>query len=140
MKRYYIALTIVTLLLIAAAFSVLLFARTDFHLFMPLLAFYFAAITGLQHFVVVKSMKKSPRQFVQYFLGSTVVVLFIHMIVLFSIVFFRYNQLPHVAKVFIIAFGLGFAIMLVFETVALLIHVNREKKRVNDTIVFTKAK
>lgn len=128
MKRYYIALAIVTLLLVATAFSVLLFSRSDFHLVMPILAFYFAIITGIQHFVVVKSMNKSPRQFVQYFLGATVAVLFIHMIVLFSIVFFRYNQLPHVAKVFIIAFGLGFAIMLVFETVALLIHVNREKK------------
>ena len=129
MKRYYIALAIVTLLLVAAAFSVLLFAQPEFHLFMPLLAFYFAIITGLQHFVVVKSMKKSPQRFVQFFLGSTVVALFIHMIVLFSIVFFRYFHAPHAAKVFILSFGIGFAAMLVFETVALLVHIKREKNK-----------
>ena len=133
MKRYYIALAIVTLLLIAAAFSVLLIARHEFHLFMPLLAFYFAVITGIQHFVVVKSMTKSPQRFVQFFLGSTVVALFVHMIVLFSVVFFRYFHAPHAAKVFILSFGIGFAIMLVFETVALLVHVNREKKKAKQT-------
>jgi hypothetical protein len=128
MKRYYIALALVTLLLLAAAFSVLLFSRPDFHLIMPILAFYFAVVTGLQHYVVVRSMRKSPRQFVQYFLGSTVVVLLLHMTVLFSMVFFRYLHHPHVAKVFILTFGIGFAVMLVFETTALLMHVKREKK------------
>ncbi len=44
MKRYYIALAIVTLLLVAAAFSVLLFSRSDFHLVMPILAFYLSLI------------------------------------------------------------------------------------------------
>ena len=128
MKRYYIALAIITLFLVAVAFSMLLFVRSEFHLFMPLMAFYFAIVTGLQHFVVVKSMKKSPRQFVQFFLGSTVVALLLHMAVLFSVVFFRYHHQPHVAKVFILAFLVGFTTMLVFETVALVIYVNREKK------------
>ncbi len=129
MKRYYIALAIVTLLLVAAAFSVLLFSRSDFHLVMPILAFYFAIITGIQHFVVVKSMNKSPRQFVQYFLGATVAVLFIHLVVLASYLFTHTDQ----AKSFTLAFCIGFATMLVFETVALLIHVNREKKKAKQT-------
>ncbi len=129
MKRYYIALAIVTLLLVAAAFSVLLFSRSDFYLVMPILAFYFAIITGIQHFVVVKSMNKSPRQFVQYFLGATVAVLFIHLVVLASYLFTHTDQ----AKSFTLAFCIGFATMLVFETVALLIHVNREKKKAKQT-------
>ena len=125
MKRYYIALSIVTLVLLAAAFSVLLFSRSDFHIILPILAFYFAIITGIQHFVVVKSMKKSPRQFVQFFLGATVAVLFIHMVFLASYLFTHTDQ----AKIFTLSFSIGFATMLVFETVALVLFVNREKKK-----------
>ena len=130
MKRYFMALAIVTLLLLAAAFSVLLFSRQDFHWIMPILALYFAVITGIQHFVVIKSMKKSPRQFVQFFLGSTVAVLFIHLVVLASYLFTHTNQ----AKVFTLAFCVGFATMLVFETVALVLFVNREKKKRQENV------
>lgn len=128
MKRYYIALAILALLMVAAAFGMMAIARPHFHFFMPVLAVYFAIVTGVQHYVVVKSMKKSPRQFVQFFLGSTVAALLLHMAVLFSLVFFRYLHHPHVAKVFILTFAIGFAVTLVFETVSLLLHVNREKK------------
>ena len=124
MKRYYIALTIVTLVLLVAAFSVLLFSRPNFHLVMPLLALYFAIITGIQHYVVVKSMKKSPRQFVQCFLGATVAVLFIHLVVLASYLFTHTDQ----AKSFTLAFCIGFATMLVFETVALILFVKRQRE------------
>ena len=128
MKRYYIALSTVTLLLVAAAFSVLLFSRAHFHLFMPLMAFYFALITRIQHLVVVNSMKKSPREFVQYFLGATVVTLFIHLIVLFVYLFFSHPT-KETGITFTISFAIGFAVMLVFETVALLAHVKREKEK-----------
>ena len=124
MKRYYTALAIVTLVLVAAAFSVLLFSRPNFYLIMPILAVYFAIVTGIQHFVIVKSMKKSPREFVQYFLGATVVTLFIHLVVLASYLFTHTNQ----AKVFTISFCIGFATMLIFETVALILFVRRQKK------------
>jgi len=125
MIRYYITLAIVTLVLIAAAFSVLLFSRPNFHLVMPLLALYFAIITGIQHYVVVKSMKKSPRQFVQYFLGATVAVLFLHLVVLASYLFTHVEQ----AKSFTLAFSIGFATMLVFETVAMVLYVKRAKDK-----------
>lgn len=125
MKRYYIALSIVTLVLGAVALAVLAFNPEQFHLIMVLLPFYFAIITGVQHFVVVKAMKKSPRQFVQYFLGATVAVLFIHLVVLASYLFTHTDQ----AKSFTLAFCIGFAAMLVFETVALILFVNREKKK-----------
>ena len=80
MKRYYIALSILTLLLLAASIAVRLFDAPQFHLFMPLLAVYFGVVAGVQHFVVVKSMKKSPRQFVQYFMGATVATLLLHLV------------------------------------------------------------
>lgn len=127
MKRYYSALAIITLLLIAAAFSVLLFSRPHFHIILPLLAFYFAIVTGIQHFIVVKSMKKSPRQFVQYFLSATVISLFLHLIVLFAYLFTHSNKAE--AMPFLYAFLIGFFTMLVFETVSLILFVNREKKK-----------
>ncbi len=123
MKRYYIALSIVTLVLLAAAFSVLLFSRPEFLIIMPILAIYFAVVTGLQHYVVVKSMKKSPRQFVQFFLGATVAVLFIHLVVLASYLFTHVSQ----AKNFTLAFCIGFATMLIFETIALVLFVKRSR-------------
>jgi hypothetical protein len=125
MKRYYIALAIVTLVLLGVALGVLACDKEQFHLVMAILPFYFALITGVQHYVVVKSMKKSPRQFVQYFLGSTVAVLFLHLVLLASYLFTHTDQ----AKSFTLAFCIGFATMLVFETVALIFFVNREKKK-----------
>ena len=124
MKKYYIALAIVTVALLGVALGVLAFAKEQFHLIMALLPFYFALITGVQHWVVVKSMKKSPRQFVQYFLGATVAVLFIHLVVLASYLFTHTDQ----AKSFTLAFCIGFATMLVFETVALILFVKRQRK------------
>ena len=124
MKRYYIALSIVTAMLLGVALGVLAFAKEQFHLIMALLPFYFALITGVQHWVVVNSMKKSPRQFVQYFLGATVAVLFIHLVVLASYLFTHTDQ----AKSFTLAFCIGFATMLVFETVALILFVKRQRK------------
>ena len=130
MKKYYIALAIVTAMLLEVALGVLAFAKEQFHLIMALLPFYFALITGVQHWVVVKSMKKSPRQFVQYFLGATVAVLFIHLVVLASYLFTHTDQ----AKSFTLAFCIGFATMLVFETVALVLFVNREKKKRQENV------
>ena len=125
MKKYYIALAIVTVMLVGAVLAVLAFAKEQFHLVMALLPVYFALITGVQHWVVVKAMKKSPRQFVQYFLGATVAVLFIHLVVLASYLFTHTDQ----AKSFTLAFSIGFATMLVFETIALILFVNRERKK-----------
>lgn len=124
MKRYYIALSILTLLLLAASIAVWLFDAPQFHLFMPLLAVYFGVVAGVQHFVVVKSMKKSPRQFVQYFMGATVATLLLHLVVFAAYLFTH----PHQAKAFAITFCIGFAALLVFETVALVIFVNRQRK------------
>ncbi len=125
MKRYYVALSLLTLLMLAAVFSVYLFSRPDFRMIMPLLVFYFAIITGIQHFVVVKSMEKSPRRFVQYFMGATVATLLLHLIV-FAVYLFTHTQQ---AKVFALAFCIGFGTYLLFETIALVIYVNRERKK-----------
>lgn len=124
MKRYYIALVVVALVLALASFVVMWTAPERFLTVMPLLALYFAAVTGVQHWLVVKSMYQSPRRFVQFFLATTVGTLFLHLVVFAAYLFTHTQQ----AKLFAIAFCIGFAVMLVFETVSLVLLINREKK------------
>lgn len=124
MKRYYIALAILMIVMLAASVVVNMTTASYFHLFMPLLAVYFAVVAGVQHYIVVKSMQKSPRQFVQYFMGATVATLLLHLVVFAAYLFTH----PQQAKVFAITFSIGFAAMLIFETVALVIFINRQRK------------
>ena len=124
MKRYYIALAILMIVMLAASVVVKMTTASFFHLFMPLLAVYFAVVAGVQHYIVVKSMQKSPRQFVQYFMGATVATLLLHLVVFAAYLFTH----PQQANVFAITFSIGFAAMLIFETVALVIFINRQRK------------
>lgn len=94
---------------------------------MPLLVLYFAALTMVQHNIVVKAMNRSPKTFVQIFLGSTVGVLFIHLIVL--TIFLLTN--PGQGRRFLIAFCIGYVVYLVYETMALVRFVDRAKKGKN---------
>lgn len=124
MRRYYIALVAFALVLTLAAFAVQWFAPERFLTVMPLLALYFAVVTGLQHYIVLKSMYQSPRRFVQVFLATTVAILFVHL-AFFAVYLFTHTA--H-AKLFAIAFCIGFAATMVFETTAMVLTVNREKK------------
>lgn len=124
MRRYYLSLVIMTLLMVLLSFIVMWTAPGQFLSVMPLLALYFAAVTGVQHYFVVKSMYQSPKRFVQFFLALTVASLFLHMVVFAAYLFTHTQQ----AKLFAIAFCIGFAAMLVFETVSLVILINREKQ------------
>ena len=123
MRRYYISLVAVALVLALASFVVLWVSPERFLTVMPLLALYFAAVTGVQHYFVVKSMYQSPKRFVQLFLATTVATLFIHLVVFAAYIF---SHIPQ-AKVFALAFCVGFATMLVFETVSLLLLIKKEK-------------
>lgn len=124
MKRYYIALVVVALVLALVSFVVMWTIPERYLTVMPLLALYFAAATGVQHYFVVKSMYQSPKRFVQFFLATTVATLFLHLVVFAAYLFTHTQQ----AKLFAIAFCIGFAVMLVFETVSLILLINREKK------------
>ena len=125
MKRYYIALVAIALLLALASFVVMWTAPQAFLTVMPILALYFAIVTGLQHYIVLKSMYQSPRRFVQIFLASTVAILFVHL-AFFAVYLFTHTA--H-AKPFAIAFCIGFATMMVFETAAMVITINNERKK-----------
>ena len=125
MRRYYISLLLVSLVLILASFMMMWFAPQAFIVAMPLLVLYFAILTLVQHTIVVKAMQRSPKTFVQLFLGTTVGVLFIHLLVLASFLL----TTPAQGRRFLIAFCIGYVVYLVFETVALVRYVDNEKKK-----------
>ena len=125
MRKYYVTLISVVLVLVLASFVVMWAAPERFLVAMPLLALYFGVVTGVQHWIVCRAMYKSPKAFVQIFLGSVVAMLFLHLIVLAAYLFTH----PHSAKAFTVAFCVGYVVCLVFETVALVQFVNNEKKR-----------
>ena len=125
MRRYYISLLIVSLVLVLASFGVMWLAPQTIIIAMPLLVLYFAILTLVQHTIVVKAMQRSPKTFVQLFLGTTVGVLFIHLIVLAAFLLTNPGQ----GRRFLIAFCIGYVVYLVFETVALVRYVDSEKKR-----------
>ena len=125
MRRYYISLLLVSLVLILVSFMVMWFAPQAFIVAMPLLVLYFAILTLVQHTIVVKAMQRSPKTFVQLSLGTTVGVLFIHLIVLASFLL----TTPAQGRRFLIAFCIGYVVYLVFETVALVRYVDNEKKK-----------
>lgn len=125
MRRYIISLLIISLTLVLASFAVMWLVPQKFIIAMPLLVLYFAVLTLVQHTIVTKAMHRSPKTFVQFFLGSTVGVLFIHLIVLAAFLLTNPSQ----GRRFLIAFCIGYVVYLVFETVALVRYVDNEKKK-----------
>lgn len=126
MRRYYLILLVLTLLLTAVAWWANTHLSTLDSQFPILYALplYFAVVTGLQHYVVANSLKKDPRTFIKNFLGLTVGTLFLHLVVLSLWAF------THIltAKPFIFAFGIGFLLYLVFETLMLILLVRNNRK------------
>lgn len=118
-------MTVLTLAMVLASFAVMWFAPQRYLPVLPVLALYFGIVSGVQHWLVTGAMRRSPRTFVQVFLGSVVGVLFLHLIVLALYDFTHVEQ----AKLFTLAFGIGYAVCLVFETVALVRYVDRERKK-----------
>jgi len=126
-RKYLVWLLSITLILVLVSFVILGTAPGTFIVSMPFLAVYFCIVTGLQHLLVTKALMRSPKTFVQIFLGTTVGVLFIHLVVLASFLLTHASQ----GRRFLIAFCIGYVVYLVFETTALVKLVEDEKKRRN---------
>lgn len=124
MRRYLISLLSLTLLLVLASFVVLWTAPQNFIVAMPLLALYFALVYGGEHFLIIRSAQKDPRTFVRNFLGITVGTIMLHLIVLVVCMFTR----PANAKLVAVAFLIGMACFLTFETIALVRFVKQAQK------------
>lgn len=123
MKRYSVALLLLTLMLVAAAFCTLWCGCTAFQPAMAVLPLYFAVVTALMHYAVVKSFYKDPRTFVKNFLGLTVGSLILHLAV---VCIWSFTHIA-TAKAFIIAFAIGYIAYLTFETIALVMLIKRKR-------------
>lgn len=124
-RRYLISLLVMTLVLVLASFVVLWVAPEKFLVAMPLLALYFGVVSGVQHFLVSHAMCRSPKTFVQIFLATVVGMLFLHIVVLAAYLLTH----PAHARLFTVAFLVGYVVSLVFETVALVQFVNNERNK-----------
>ncbi len=125
MRRYFVSVLLMTLLLVLLSFVVMYAWPDRWLLSMPFLALYFGAICIVQHCIVTKALYRSPKAFVQQFLGTTVGVLFVHLAVL-AIYLFSH---PSHAKTFTLAFLVGFVISWIFETAATVVFIRNEKKK-----------
>lgn len=123
MKRYYIALIILTAVLILASFCTLWFGQDIFLTVLPFLPLYFAVITGLQHYAINKSFYKDPRTFVKNFMGLTVGSLFLHLVLL---CIWAFTHIP-TAKAFILCFAICYVVYLAFETIALALLIRNKR-------------
>lgn len=121
MRKYYISLLVVTCILILASFIIMWTMPQYFIIGMPLLALYFAVVTGLEHYLIIKSAQKDPRTSVRNFLGISVGTMMMHLI-LIIVCMFRFIS---VAKLIAISFLIGCGTYLIFETIALIIMVKR---------------
>ncbi len=124
-RRYIISLLAMTLALVLLSFIVMFISPDKWLMAMPFIALYFGIVTGLQHWLVTKAMFRSPKAFVQQFLGTTVGILFLHLAVM-AIYLLTH---PGNAKIFTIAFLIGFVVSWVFETLAILMFIKKEKKK-----------
>ncbi|MCR5821487.1 MAG: hypothetical protein K6F85_01020 [Bacteroidales bacterium] len=123
-RKYYACLAALTALAVLASFVVLWVSPSNFHTILPLTALYFAVVTGLEHWFIINSAQKDPRTFIKNFLGITVGVLFLHLVVM-AVYLFTHTS---VARIFIVGFCVGYIAYLVFETVALVLFVRNRRK------------
>ena len=129
MRKYLIALLCLAFLLVVATFVTLWYSPANFAAIMPAVVFYFTAITAAQHYLVVRSARQSPRTFIKVFLGLTVGTLFLHLIVMVTYMFTHLSaEQAHNARLFLITFCICYIAFLIFETVALVLTVRKEKK------------
>lgn len=123
MKKAYIKLIVLAIVLVLLSFCLLWFNTGLFLTAIPLAVLYFSVVTGLMYFAIVKSAMKDPRIFIRDFLGLTVGAIFLHLIVLAAYMFTHLQQ----AKIFAVAFCILFAIYLTFLTVELVVFVKHQK-------------
>lgn len=130
MKRYFIHIIILTLILVITSFILLWSGSENYSFLIPIFILYFAVITAIQHNVVTKSMLKDSRTFVKNFLGISVGAMMLHLVIVFAYAISQMksaNQ-AHNAKMVIVSFCILFVIFLAFETIELVLFVRKYKE------------
>lgn len=119
MKHYLCGLSILTAVMLLLAFVVKwiampLFAPVPMWL-LPAAVVYFAVAYGVQYWLSVSSVNKHPKAFIQFFLATTVAVLFLHIVVLVGGMLVN----PAGGKRFAIGFLILYVVYTVYMTVSL---------------------
>jgi hypothetical protein len=116
-------LFLLTLVLLGAIICINQYAPEKFHSPNAYFALaYFAALTLIFHMMTIKSAAKDPKGFIRFFMGSTALRLFIHLIVVVAYkLLFR-----ETATSFLVAFMFLYLIFQIFEVRALLKHFSKK--------------
>lgn len=119
MKRYLVGLSVLSAVMLLLAFAVKWLAIPLFvpvpMWMLPVAVIYFAVAYGVQYWLSVSSVNKHPKAFIQFFLATTVAVLFLHIVVLVGGMLAN----PAGGKRFAIAFLILYVVYTAYMTVAL---------------------
>ncbi len=119
MKRYLVGLSVLSAVMLLLAFAVKWTAMPLFEpvpvWMLPAAVIYFAVAYGVQYWLSVSSVNKHPKAFIQFFLATTVAVLFLHIVVLVGGMLAN----PAGGKRFAIGFLILYVVYTVYMTVAL---------------------
>jgi len=119
MKRYLVGLSILTIVMVLLSFAVKWTAMSFFAplpvWMLPVSVLYFAVAYGVQYWLTVSSVNKNPKAFIQFFLATTVGVLFLHIVVLVGGMLLN----PVGGKRFAVGFMILYVVYTVYMTVSL---------------------
>lgn len=121
MKNFYLAIFLLTFALACIHFAVIQLTKLVWHPSYIVLYVYFPLITSLIHSVLLKQINKRPQLFVNYFMGSMTVKLFLSMILLLVVLY----STPTVR----ISFALIFMLMYLIYTAVSVVVVFKKLKQ-----------
>lgn len=87
MKNFYLLIALITFVLACIHFVGIQLTEMTWHPSYIVLYVYFPLITSLIHFVLLKQIYKRPQLFINYFMGSMTVKLFLSMILLLVVLY-----------------------------------------------------
>ena len=100
MKRFYYLISLITFALACIHFVVIQLSELFWHNSYIILYVYFPLITLLIHSVLLKQINKRPQLFINYFMGSMTVKLFLSMILLLVVLYTQPNVRISFALIF----------------------------------------
>lgn len=128
MKRYLTRLIVLTIVMMLAAFAMKWFHVAFFEplplAMLPLAVLYFAVVDAIQYWLTLNSVNKHPKVFVQSFLGISVAVLFLHLVVLVGGMLLY----PAAGKRYAVAFMVLYVVYTVFVIAAFVRFVKQAGK------------
>ena len=115
--KFNFQLLILSLLLLAAIICMNQYAPEKFHSPHAYYALgYFFALTLIVHLMTIRSAERDPKAFIRFFMGSTALRLFVHMLVVITYkLTFRETSTS-----FLVAFLLLYLVFQIFEVSSLL--------------------